>query len=375
MGVATQQATSTQRECASSIPGVPSTAVNDDQYLKLIRAHVAPLLRDVDVRHYDGFAGTAARLLVAIAVEAQGENDKPFIVDRVAVGDDNDAPHGFGWPTRSGSDTHWEHAARIQQLLTAGLRPGVSVTPEPESTDAAQRDAESHLALIDGLEDFAEWAYIAAQAIPRRSTTWIVDFYGEFRDRMRTWHGARTGGFNLALDRSNAEPLDGGLAVLSSRSAVLVSRNGAVTAAALASPNFLGWAQHERTKWSDIDQLRINPFPLVEYITETVRFAYEMVAPELGAVPWQLNVIGRHLTDRVPVALKSTIGHPWPDQVHPALTADLDAEVDGTGEWSADSFALVAEVYGQGFGVGRVSVPFARDEKIDFQLMEATRSQ
>jgi hypothetical protein len=371
MGIATQQEAATQREIASSVVGVSAQAVNDDQYLKLIRAHVDPLVRDVDVRHYDGLYEGNRCHLVAVVVEAQAESDRPFIVNRVGEGDEKDVPHAFGWPTRSGSDTHWERGPRVQQLLATGLRPGPVPPPQREGPSAAQLAADEHLALIESLEDFGEWGYIGAQTVPRELAGMVKDFYGEFRDQLCSWRGVRENGFNLRLDRTAVDLLEDGLSVLTSRSALVVSRSGVVTAAAVASPDFLGWAQHERTPWDELEQLRINPFPLVEYITETIRFAYEKIDSELAGVSWRLRAFGRHLIDRVPVALKTTTGHPWPDELRPAMTDSFDVEVEGTGDWSADSFELLAEMYGRGFGVGRASVPFARQGKIDFELMES----
>lgn len=105
LGVETTTVATSKREIAERVVGVSPEAVDDDAYLKLVRAHIRPLVRHVEVRRYS--EGAKGRLLVALHVDPQDEWDIPFLVDRIV--DENrpqkEVGHAVGWPTRSGSDT------------------------------------------------------------------------------------------------------------------------------------------------------------------------------------------------------------------------------------------------------------------------------
>ncbi len=366
LGVRAVPDASTQREVAERVVGVSAASVNEQVYTDLIRAHVWPLVREVQVRYYDGTADGQSRHLVALNIEAQAEHDQPFIVDRVAeVGSGPDLPHAVGWPTREGDDTHWEHAARIQQLIAGGLRGSVT----RPSVDAGTSDDElqSQLGLIVDQQDWQRWATYAIHAKPLDGAPAIADFYGEFRAEARSWPGLREGGFNLGLTYQHLDPVGSLLVKLSQRNSVVLGRSGIVTTAALGSPGFLGWAQHRHTPWEELDHVVINPYVLVEFTAESLRLAYGFVGARIRPRNWRLRIIGVHLLDRVPLRLRETVGPepPWPHELHEARVNDLDVMLDGTGDSLADSFRVLVEIYGQGFGLGEGAIPFATDRRID----------
>ncbi len=372
LGIRTAAEPTTRQEVASAVCGTDPSSVDDDAYEKRIREHVHPLVKDFEIRRYRN--ATATRDVVAINVEAQGRDEGPFIVDRVAAMDqERDLPHAIGWPTRSGADTHWERPARLQQLVSIGARPAnrlPTAEPAPSVTD----EMDAHHVVIDELDDWDRWAVFIVQIVGEAPLAIIDDFFGKFCSDARAWRGVRPKGFNLGLEWSPLTPAGNRLVANSQRAAVVVGRSGEVTAAGSTYPGFFGWAQHTDGTWDSLDRLIVNPYVLVEFTTEVLRFAYDFVGQRTAPAGWQLRVQWLHLLDRVPVELRETvgIGPPFATEVQRARVADLSLELQGTGDAGRDAFELVAEVYGQGFGLGRDAVPFAKDGRIDLGLMSSS---
>ena len=370
LGIRTSSDPTSQQELASVVRGINTSSVDDDAYDKRIREHVHPLVRDVDIRHYDGSSEARPAHLVAIVVEAQADHDRPFVVDRVAAdGEERDVAHALGWPTRAGDDTHWERAGRLQQLISNGLRAAHGSAPSAATT-APYVEADAQLAIVDELDGWAGWATYSVQVIGADAAP-IDDFFGIFRDEARAWRGRRSHGFNLGLEWSPLESAGNRLVSSNQRTMVAVGRSGEITAAACTSPDFLGWAQRASGTSEGSDHLLVNPYVLVEFTTEALRFAYEFVGPRIRPSAWRIRVQWNHLLDRVPVELRESLGNgpPFPDEVKRAATASLSTEMDGTNDAKRDAFEILAEVYGQGFGLGRDTVPFAAGGRIDLDLM------
>lgn len=369
LGVRAPPDPTSRRERADQVTGIDVNSVNEQSCLDLVRSHVCPLVRDVEIRHYDGMAGGQDKHLVAINVEAQAEHDHPFIVDRIAqAAVDPDLPHAVGWPSRAGDATSWEHPARIQQLIAAGLRRNVEPPASANTAVAAEEEARTQIELIVEQEEWDRWAVYAIQALPDVTENTLPDFFGDFREAVRSWRGVRDGGFNLKLEWNPLEPMGNRLAALGERSALVVGRTGIVTTAGLGSPAFLGWGQQQRTAPEDLRHVVVNPYVLVEFTVESLRFAYECVGPRLGNPPWNIGVRALHLLDRVPLHLRETVGAepPFDHQIHPAIQDGVHVPILGTGDALRDAFQLLAEVYGQGFGMGESKIPFVTDRVIDF---------
>jgi hypothetical protein len=334
----------------------------EKRILDLVRAHCHPPVTAVDVRVYLGRSTRGKAIeIVAIVVETQTEANSPVLVDRLVSDDADKLGSAVGWPTRHGADTSWAHGSRIQQLIGTGLRTPIAPSPSIPNDSRRERDLE----LVQAGDGWQDWAIVAIQMWPESETARVEDFYGSFRVAANGWRGIRDSGFGLALQWQPLEPSGDVLASRGSRTALIVNSDGLVTAAALGSPGFLGWAQHREETWSELKSVTLNPYPLVEFICEAIRFVYGSVVPKVVPTTWQIRVLGLHLQDRVPVAVRLQPGDSFFSTPVPATAPDVDVTLDGTGNWDNDAFSALEALLGRGFGVGRADIPFARDGTIN----------
>jgi hypothetical protein len=360
LGVVTEQDETSRRDTAVLVKTVGGDEVDQDAYRKLVRQHVHPLVRDFDVRRYPETDGI--RELVALHVEAQSDFDKPYIVSLVVYPDnpDRSIPHAIGWATRSGSDTHWHDAGRIQQLLAAGLRRPGPVGEEGPSPRVEDADAQL-LFIAESVPGWEESPSYVIQGIPTGGDR-IEDFYGQFAQEVREWHGLRVNGFGLALDWGPMVPRGRWLTRIDeSGPSTLIGRSGVTTAACPVSENFLGWG---RTSTADIAV--INPTAIIEFTMEAIRLSYEVVQPALGAAEqWKFRCQARGWDH---VRLGGLRRFP-PTSLRAASTDDLDLEVTGTGDPYRDAAALLIEVFGEGFAMGESQVPYLSNGRVDLSLI------
>jgi hypothetical protein len=365
IGVETEVATTSKRERASRVIGIESGVVDEDAYRAHIRAHVRPLVRDFDIRQYSDAPGD--RTLVALHVDPQDGSDQPFMVDRVI--DDNrparEAPHAVGWPTRSGADTHWEEASRIQQLVSLGLRQR-ETPPTAAVSTSAEEDSANQLGLLsERIPGWRESPIFAIQAIPI-GTTRIEDFYS-LPSTVRQWRGFRVHGFGFGLQYSSVTPLESYLASIDeSGPSLVLSPSGVATGASKVSESYLGWAQ----TFTD-ERLVINVTALIEFITEFVRFTYGIIVPALSETQatWRFKCLARRwMQGPVQVSLSmprqgAMIRFRAPN------SSDFDVIVDGEGEPMRDAATIVTEVLGRGFALSRDEIPYLSDGGVDLGLI------
>lgn len=367
---------SMNQEVVGQVIGVDCARVNFDQLLKLVREHIRPVLH-VEIRRFDHDDG---RCLVVVNVEAQA--DGPFLVDRLGAGV-SIVPHGFGWPVRHGDGTHWETLDRVQQLISTALR--LHAANHPSVPPGGDRDANAvaDVELLDRLlaeqdEDLGLWAWYSVQAIPTKRGAQIADFYGEFVEAARRWRSVRNNGFGLGLDRTPLKPAAGQRATAATtRHGVVVSRTGVLTTAAVGSPGFLGWANHQGTPPELLDHVEINPFVIVEFTAETLRFATDFISHRLDSPSrWRFVARGHQLAGSErskalylrELPRRSMTGGFFDDPKAP-LGDGFEVEVTSSDDTLADAYRLLAEVYGAGWGSSPTRVPFATDGRIDFELM------
>lgn len=303
-------------------------------------------------------------------INAQQDYDKPFIVERIVPeGKDTFLANAFGWPERSGAGTYWHSAARVQQLVSHGLR--AVIQPEGPIGDEVEAEAEYQLEYVESLDGWDEWGFYAVQALPPAAAGRIPDFYGAFAQRVAEWQGVRPSGFNLSFDYQRPEAVGSRLVMPHpTRTAFIVSKNGVVTGAAMAAPDYLGWVHTPDRRPEELERVLVNQVPLVEFTTEVIRFAYDCVGSELGREGWVLRAVGRHLLSRVPVNLDLRLSAgPFPPLPNAATRDSFRVEVRGSGDAFRDARALLVEVYGEGFGLGEDTLPFVRDDAIDLTLI------
>jgi schlafen family protein len=366
LGVHEDALEDTRQAVASRIRGVRPQDVNDDQVLKLVRQHILPLAQ-VEIRRYQ--VRDTDRQVVAIVVNAVPEHERPCVVDRVVSADGERVSHAIGWPIRHGADTHWETPGRMQQLLAVGLRPNLS--PAAQDLDHPGRDvADEQLEALTSLDDWENRPHLVVQAIPENPAGPLPDFFGEFTRVARGWRGIRPHGFNLGLDEPSLERTSKQLLVADSHRYVAIHRSGVFTAAVNGTPAMLGWSLNNPVPWRELTVVVANPYVVVEFSTEAVRFAADALASVLEARSWTYRVIGENLKADPPLYLRprpSTFSFQAHDR--PPSSDGFDESVTATDDLWRDAFEVVAEIYGAGWGLGRDDVPFAEDGRIDLALL------
>ena len=359
LGISTERDETSRRDTAVSVNTVGADDVNDDAYRMLIRAHVRPLVRDFNVTRYSETGGS--RELVALHVEAQSDPDKPFLVSLVADPEnpDKSVPHALGWPTRSGADTYWHDAGRIQQLLAAGLRPPRPVVEESPSPREEDADAQV-LFVAENVPGWGESPSYVIQGVPTGGGR-IEDFYGEFAQAVRGWQGLRVNGFGLGL-HWGLVPSGRWLTLIDeSGPSTIIGRSGVTTAASPVSANFLGWG-----RTSPADVAVINPTALVEFTLEAIRLSYELVQPALGAeAQWQFHCQARGW-GRVKLSGARTFPKTSP---RAANIDDMDLDVSGTGDAYRDAATLLVELFGEAFAMSKAQVPYLSDGRVNLSLI------
>lgn len=363
LGVETEVATTSKRERASRVVGINPDVVDEEAYRARIRASVRPLVRDFEIRKYSDAAD--GRTIVALHVDPQDGSDQPFMVDRVI--DDNrptrEVRHAVGWPIRSGADTHWEEASRIQQLVSLGLRQR-EILPAQAVSTSAEEDAANQLALLsERIPDWRESPIFAMQAIPM-GITQMDDFYS-LPSTIKLWRGVRTHGFGF--EYSSVMPLEGYLASIDeSGPSLVLAPSGVATGAAKISESYLGWAQTFTA-----ERLVINATALIEFITEFVRFTYGIIGPALTPpMPsWHFQCRARRwiqgsarVTLSVPRALR-------PITYRAPNSSEFDVIVESSGEPMRDAAAVTTAVLGRGFALPRDQIPYMSDAGIDLELI------
>lgn len=208
-------------ETASRILGIQESAVNEERYLKILHAHIEPLVRDITVEKVA--SRDDEHVLGLIVVQPQYEVEKPYLVDRFVNDDDEKVSHIFGWPERSGDMTYWHSLARIQRLVAAGLV-GAQVVQVGEDETEADRSLAYELAEVDD-----QAPSLLIQLVPSPRDQQLPDFFGDALQSLRQWHPLRGAGFGF--DTRWHPPVPRGNRLVSSEpgSSFVLSSNGLLT--------------------------------------------------------------------------------------------------------------------------------------------------
>lgn len=232
---------------AESAHPIKRAAVDEDRIRDLVRANARPLLQ-LELTWSPGEDSG----LFAIIIPSQPDHAKPFLVARMAgEDDDRDVPHAFGWPVRHGAGTHWETVDRTQLLIADGLRHQAQIDRMSDSVAAEERTAvaSAHRVVMAAREEWQQWPLFMVSAFPTAPVdARIEDFFGAFYQGIQRWHGSRSGGFDLGLDDGQTRLEGGEIRTSDDRGAVHLARTGVVTAAAVGSPDMLGWASHPQAR-------------------------------------------------------------------------------------------------------------------------------
>lgn len=357
---------------AESTRTVTKTLVDEDRIHDLVRANVRPLLQ-IELQWFESNGVE----LFALIVPPQSDDLGPFLVRRMADEEgDRDLPNAVGWPTRHGTGTHWEAVDRIQHLITDGIRARWQTNAMRTDNPQDQRESvlETHLSDIESRDEWQPWPYYVVSIAPSGPGNALMeDFYGGVLRKVQRWAGLRSNGFNLALDWGGTRLEAGEIRSIDDRRSVYISRSGVVTAAAVGSPEMLGWASHP-VGARNLEKIIINPYVFTEFTFEAIRLAYEAVGPELSHhTGWTLRAVGRHLqgNGRPGLHLRTNVGgQSFPLFTLPPVVDSFDALVTVSDEdQERDTYQLVAEALGQGWALSRADVPFTTEGRISMETI------
>lgn len=342
IGVETVMRPNERVEVAAAVVGYTAGLIIEDRYRKVLHDRIAPLVRDI--RFYfanvEG-SGDDSRQVAVIEVAAQHDRDKPFIVDRLVDDDDRRVTNAFGWPERSGDSTFWHPKERVQQLIAAGLR---TQTPVEVAVPDEQRPGQelSEAWSASGVNE--PTPRLGVQVVPVDPDRGFDDFFGRDAQELRQWRPVRGSGFGFDLGWHAPEPRGNRFVAEDTNAALVLSREGLITVATGFETRSFRWATPDSDEF-----VFINAFALTEWVAEVVRVAYEFVGPRLEPARWEIRVVADDLRPDPTVAI-SPPARIWPVQAWPATTPAAQLSYTGSGDWEADSFEVLAEIYGQLFG-------------------------
>lgn len=387
VGVRTTKDLTSDEEFANAPTGLHTSSVEKQKTLAIIRDHVRPLVRDVEIKSHSLAGSQGDRVVITIDVPPQDQSVGPFIVQLMAHDDDTKRIRGaIGWPIRTGTDTYWHTADQIQGLLRSAHNSGLGATVE---RGAARGDRaspggqppnglEDFLEALSGHDDWGDRPCLVFRACPIDAGVEIQSFFDQFRRGIDRWQGLRGDyGFNLHLTYPGIGPIGNDrLRRIDSRVAVQVSRAGEVLAAALGTQEFLGFGQDPRPD-PDGERIRINAFALAEFTAEALRFAFEYVGERIVSPTWAVTAYGRRFVGPWTLELAPGFGlGMFPSDFKKAEAPDFDTiTIESNRTAGQAALALLVEIYSQEFRLGADDVPFQRGGAVDLELLaeEANR--
>lgn len=366
IGVKTGRSQNELVSVAESYAPIPKKLVDQKQHGDALINGVYPEVWGVTFSWFPPDSGSDAGLLL-IEVPAQRQRDKPFVM-RTMLSPDDRQMTALGIPVRNGSETIWLKAERIHPLLGAALG-----TINAESDAAARtkrlKRADEIIETITRENDWTETPVLFLQAFPPAGPQVLPDLHSSdgIRGLLDRPRARRYAAFDLQV-AGPVTPRDGGLFQIDSRKALWLGRDGLLTAAGIAGPEFLGWAMNKREQATG--PFALNPTALVEYVYEFFRFVYEGLAPRAGSGRWSFRVAAKGWKS-LRGGLTLTEGRPedaWVQTAHAASGDDLDDQIEGTGSAERDAFTVLGRLYGL-FGFPASAIPFTASGAISVDLL------
>jgi hypothetical protein len=364
VGIKTGRSPNQLVSAAESCAPVPKKLVDQKQYVDVLLNGVYPEVWGVGFSWFPPDDSADAGVLL-IEVPPQRRRDKPFVM-RTMLGPEDRQVSAIGVPVRNGSETTWLKAERVQPLL--GALSGAE--SELEAPRSARRDrADEIIATLRRESEWTEVPVLFLQAFPPEGRSVLPELYGRdgIRGALESPKARRYAGFDLWVAGA-VTVRDGALVKMDSRKALWLERDGALTAAGLAGPEFLGWAMNERGQTAG--PFTLNPVAVVEYVFEFVSFVYDVLAPRAARGRWTFRVAAAGWKS-LRGGLMLVPGHPqdaWSEGAEPASGDALDDEVEGSGEPGRDALSLLGRLYGL-FGLPSSAIPFTEGDAVSLKLL------
>lgn len=299
---------------------------------------------------------------LVIEVSPLPERERYAVLRRVVDAGSGKVVDGIAVPIRHGDDTRWLTAYELQRLIRDGGQPRVN---EPQETSLASSPSPAEI--VSRLERRQEWEDVPAvfwQSTPDQRPPLLDGWLEEVRDALRDPKALRGSGFNFANPYEQVRQEDELLIVADRRMVMSVSMNGIVTAGALATSEFLGWAMAQQGLSG-----RLNVIAVTEVMLEYFRFADTTVLPRVPGSHWRHRLIARRCaTADPPVSLGEGQNPIFPFRGREANAASDDWVQDwpARGDVSGDTMEGLARLYAL-FGLPASANPFVGKGPITVQ--------
>lgn len=363
-------------ECATQVAQVPLSQLDVPRHQHVLLQYVWPRVQ-VDLDFYPYAQQEQGEGFLVIDIKPLPEHERYAMVRRF-LSDDGKLVEGFAIPVRHGDQTTYLSAEELHRLLTDGRRfHDLAIAGSLRPTGPAQPSAaEQFDARLDAvLRTKPTWSelgspVLAWQSAPERPVEILEGLHerdGGVYGALYTPESLRQSGFNFGI-LGDAPRIDAGSILISDqRRALRVDPDGAVTAAALATNEMLGWAS---TPIGSVQ--RLNVFALTEMTLEYYRLVDQHIAPRAPGT-WRHRIRALRFQDPTAIVLGPG-GNPRYPIIGDALKASAP---DWDQSWTAlvdperDAYEALSRLY-MLFGLPISKNPFVEDKRVSTQKLLAS---
>ncbi|MFJ8787312.1 helix-turn-helix domain-containing protein [Streptomyces sp. NPDC102476] len=351
-------------EVAEKVTPFDKRLVDSTRYKDIIAEYVRPLLK-VKFFWYDHPEDDpeVSGHYFVIEVPALPEADRWAVVTRGITDDGQLIKNSWTVPIRNGDTTAFLPQDEVYRLLNDGLRARRGATPAV-SVPAADR-AEARDALRADLA-MEETPVLFFQSVPDHPHGLLPGMYahGGLRDVLSNQDTLRDAhAFNWASLHTHPEPREGGLLLtMAARGGLLVDAYGAVTGAAAATPDMLGWAMEY---YSSDGARRISVFVLTEITLEYFRLVDRHVLPLVDST-WTHRIVASNFAQAPARTLAPGEDPAFPlrGAPQPATSSNWNHSWKALGDPERDAYEALRHIYAL-FGLDVTTNPFTDGDRVN----------
>ncbi|MFE4823982.1 helix-turn-helix domain-containing protein [Streptomyces sp. NPDC056704] len=359
-------------EVAEKVTPFGKKLVDSTRYKDIITEYVRPLLK-VKFFWYDHPEDDpeASGHYFVIEVPALSEADRWAVVTRGITDDGQFIKNSWTIPIRNGDTTAFLPQDEVYRLLNDGLRArhGADAAVAAPAVDRAE--AREALRADLGMQ---ETPVLFFQSIPDHPRGLVPGTYadGGLRDvlgNQDTLRGASA--FNWASVHTRPEPREGGLLLtIPARGGLLVDSDGAITGAAAATSDMLGWAMEY---YSGDGERRISVFVLTEITLEYFRLVDRHVLPLVHST-WTHRIVASDFAQAPARTLAPGDDPAFPlrGAPQPATSSNWNHSWKALGDPELDAYEALRHIYAL-FGLDVTTNPFTDGNRVDTAKLLAKR--
>ncbi|MGW4034601.1 AlbA family DNA-binding domain-containing protein [Streptomyces sp. NPDC004838] len=350
-------------EVAQDVKPFDKKLVDSTKYKDVITEYVRPLLK-VKFFWFDHPAddSEASGHYFVIEVPALPEADRWAMVTRGITEDGKFIKNSWTVPIRNGDTTAFLPQDEVYRLVNDGLRArrGVdAAVPVPVADRGKTRDA------LRAALRMWEAPVLFFQSVPDQPRGLVSSMYadGGLRNVLSNQDTLRgSSAFNWASVHTRPEAHEGGLLLtVPARNGLLVEQDGAVTGAAAATPEMLGWAMEY---YSSSGAQRISVFVLTEITLEYFRLVDQHVLPLVDG-PWTHRIVASDFVESPPRTLAPGDDPTFPlrGAPQPATSDNWNHSWKALGDPERDAYEALSRIYPL-FGLDVAANPFVDTDRV-----------